>query len=63
MLKYQVRNKKECLQDVLSLQKKTKIRARLVVRGFEEEFCVPVESPDVGKGGIKNCLAMTASKH
>lgn len=42
--------------------KEEQVRARLVARGFEEEFDIPRDSPTVGKGGLKIFLTITASK-
>lgn len=42
--------------------KEGQVKARLVARGFEEEFSIPRDSPTVGKGGLKIFLTITASK-
>lgn len=42
--------------------KEGQVRARLVARGFEEEFNIPRDSPTVEKGGLKIFLTITASK-
>ena len=41
--------------------KNDQTKARLVVRGFEEEFVLPRDSPTVGKGTIKIFLAISAT--
>ena len=38
-----------------------KAKARLVVRGFEEDFIMPKDSPTVGKGAMRMILAMASS--
>ncbi|CAC5412222.1 unnamed protein product [Mytilus coruscus] len=53
-------------QNVLSKRwvittKDNQTKARLVVRGFEEEFTMQRDSPTVGKGMIKIFLSITAS--
>ncbi|CAG2236079.1 unnamed protein product [Mytilus edulis] len=53
-------------QNVLSTRwvittKDNQTKARLVVRGFEEEFSMQRDSPTVGKGMIKIFLSITAS--
>ena len=40
-----------------------KIKARLVVRGFEEEFMMRRDSPTVGKGTMQIFLAIAACKN
>ena len=42
-------------------KKDGKAKARLVVRGFEEDFIMPRDSPTVGKGAIRTVLAIAAS--
>ena len=41
--------------------KNNQTKARLVVRGFEEDFILPRDSPTVGKGSVKIFLAISAS--
>ena len=36
-------------------KKDGKAKARLVVRGFGEDFIMPRDSPTVGKGGFSHC--------
>ena len=36
-------------------------KARLVVRGFEEAFILPRDSPTVGKGAMQTVLAIASS--
>ena len=38
-----------------------KAKARLVVRGFEEDFILPRDSPAVGKGAMRTVLAIASS--
>ena len=38
-----------------------KTKARLVVRGFEEDFIMPKDSPTVGKGAMRMILAVASS--
>ena len=42
-------------------KKDGKAKARLVVRGFEENYIVPRDSPTVGKGAMSTVLAIAAS--
>ena len=42
-------------------KKDGKAKARLVVRGFEEDFIMPRDSPTVGKGAMRTILAIAAS--
>ena len=42
-------------------KKDGKAKARLVVRGFEEDFIMPRDSPTVGKGAMRTVLAIAAS--
>ena len=37
-------------------------KARLVVRGFEEMYILPTDSPTVGKGAMRMVLAIISSK-
>ena len=41
--------------------KDRKAKARLVVRGFEEDFILPKDSPTVGKGAMRTVLAIASS--
>jgi hypothetical protein len=43
-------------------QKASEVRARLVVRGFEEDTNVPKDSPTVGKSTVRVFLAIAANK-
>ena len=42
--------------------KEGKVKARLVARGFEEEFLLPSDSPTVGKGAMKLFLTIASSE-
>ena len=55
----------DCGQQVLSTRwvitsKEGQTKARLVVRGFEEDFIMPRDSPTVGKGTMRVFLALTS---
>ena len=59
---------KNCGQYTLSTRwvitkKDEKMKARLVVRGFEEEFMMRRDSPTVGKGTMRIFLAIVACKN
>ena len=59
---------KNCGQHTLSTrwvitQKNGQVKARLVVRGFEEEFMMPRDSPTVGKGTMRTFLAIASSEN
>ena len=59
---------KNCGQYTLSTrwvitEKDGQLKARLVVRGFEEEFFMPRDSPTVGKGTMRTFLAIASSKN
>ena len=56
---------KDCGQQTLSTRwiitnKEGQTKARLVVRGFEEDFMMPRDSPTVGKGTMKIFLAVSS---
>ena len=56
---------KECGQSTLSTRwvittKDEKTKARLVVRGYEEEFLMQCDSPTVGKGAMRTFLALAS---
>ena len=56
---------KDCGQQTLSTKwvitnKEGQTKARLVVRGFEEEFKMPRDSPTVGKGTMRIFLAISS---
>ena len=56
---------KDCGQQTLSTRwvitnKEGQTKARLVVRGFEEEFKMPRDSPTVGKGTMRIFLAISS---
>ena len=42
-------------------KKDGKAKARVVVRGFEEDFIMPRDSPTVGKGAMHTVLTIAAS--
>ena len=59
---------KDCGQQTLSTRwvitnKEGQTKARLVVRGFEEEFTMPKDSPTVGKGTMRIFLAISSIKN
>ena len=58
----------DCGQYTLSTRwvitdKDGKTKARLVVRGFEEEYFMPRDSPTVGKGTMRIFLAISSSNN
>ncbi|MCG7877701.1 MAG: reverse transcriptase domain-containing protein, partial [Candidatus Thiodiazotropha endolucinida] len=59
---------KDCGQQTLSTRwvittKEGQTKARLVVRGFEEEFTMPRDSPTIGKGTMRIFLAISSMKN